>query len=215
MKQKLPIDILEKSAKAVRFMGHPQRLRILEFLDVYGLSTVTDIMNAVGGKQVIVSQSLKKLKQDGLVQCQRSGRNVLYELSFEAYNPSYLLQCMRRKYAQQRELAASSNGDEKEFLPVEFIETVAKRINFLGHPLRLRILEYLDVNGQTCVCHLMDAVEMEQALVSQALKRLKQDDFVEAERKSNYVFYDISTDLPRTLFRCMRKNHFREEWNGE
>ena len=36
-------------------------------------------------------------------------------------------------------------------LPVEVMKQAAKGISYIAHPLRLRILEFLDVNGEASV----------------------------------------------------------------
>lgn len=207
-KQRLPIKELEESAEKIRFMGHPQRLRILEFLDINGLQSVSEIMKAVNGQQVIVSQSLKKLKQDDLVQCMRKGRYVLYELATDS--PKRLFECMRRNYALRNGQPVPTEKDVKRPLPEDFITSVAEKINFIGHPLRLRILEFLDTHEKSCVCEIMEEMDISQTTASQSLKKLKQAGLVDGIRDGRFVLYHISADLPKTLLECMRRRYFEK-----
>lgn len=56
-------------------------------------------------------------------------------------------------------------------LPTEIMKKAVKGISYISHPLRLRILEYLDVNGQASVSAITKALGAEQAIVSQSLKK--------------------------------------------
>ena len=51
-------------------------------------------------------------------------------------------------------------------LPTEIMKKAVKGISYISHPLRLRILEYLDVNGQSSVSAITKALGAEQAIVS-------------------------------------------------
>ena len=60
--QQLPIEIMQKAVRGISYIGHPARLRILEYLDVNGASSVSEITRAVGEEQMIVSQHLRKMR---------------------------------------------------------------------------------------------------------------------------------------------------------
>ena len=58
--EQLPIEVMKKAVKGISYISHPLRLRILEYLDVNGSSSVSAITKALGAEQVIVSQALKR-----------------------------------------------------------------------------------------------------------------------------------------------------------
>ena len=60
MPQQLPAEIMKKAAKGISYIAHPLRLRILEYLDVNGASSVSAVTKALNEEQVIVSQSFEK-----------------------------------------------------------------------------------------------------------------------------------------------------------
>ena len=66
-KYQLPPEIMKKAVKGITYIAHPLRLRILEYLDVNGPSSVSTITKAMNEEQVIVAQSLKKLRDAHLV----------------------------------------------------------------------------------------------------------------------------------------------------
>ena len=55
-------------------------------------------------------------------------------------------------------------------LPTEIMKQAVKGISYIAHPLRLQILEFLDVNGEASVSKITKAVKEEQMIVSQSLK---------------------------------------------
>ena len=78
MPQQLPIDTMKKAVKGIGYIAHPLRLRILEFIDVNGPSSVSAIAKGVREEQVLVSQSLKKLRDANLVKTERRGLFIYY-----------------------------------------------------------------------------------------------------------------------------------------
>lgn len=97
MKQKkLPEDFLVRASEVIKIIGHPQRLRILEFLDVNGESTVGSIVDGTGGQQAAVSQHLNKMRVSGIIVARRDGKQMYY--GNVADSAVTILNCMRRKY---------------------------------------------------------------------------------------------------------------------
>ncbi|OQY41657.1 MAG: hypothetical protein B6227_04470 [Fusobacteriia bacterium 4572_74] len=63
----------------------------------------------------------------------------------------------------------------------------------LGHPLRLQILKRL-VDGELCVCKLVNTTEFTQANLSQHLKILSNAGLIIKRKEGNYSHYRISDD---------------------
>lgn len=102
--EKLPEEFVNNIAEVVKMVGHVQRMRILEYLDIHGESTVTAIVDGVGGQQGAVSQHLNRMRQAGVIAARRNGRQVLYHLTSE--NVITILNCFRRR------CQARLNGEE-------------------------------------------------------------------------------------------------------
>lgn len=94
---------------------------------------------------------------------------------------------------------------EKYQLPPEVMKKAVKGITYISHPLRLRILEFLDVNGPASVTMITRAMGEEQAIVSQSLKKLRDAHLVTTRRRGLFIFYAIAEEYPASLFVCMRK----------
>jgi len=73
---------LERVADVLKVIAHPVRLEILEILENYPGSSVTDIQERLSGEveQSALSHHLIKLKDRGVIQCSRSGVFMQYSL---------------------------------------------------------------------------------------------------------------------------------------
>lgn len=200
----LPPTIMERASKQIRYIAHPLRLSILEFLDLNGPSCVCAIMDGVGGSQPIVSQSLKRMKKDHVIKGRRDGRFIIYEPA-ESYGHS-LLTCMRKRYHID---AGNPDWDTAppQKLPESFINAVAQKMKLISHVERMRILEYLFIHGYGTVSDIVDGVAGEQIKVSQSLKRLKNAGLVACERQGRFIVYELAHDLPKTLLGCIHKRY--------
>jgi len=65
----------------------------------------------------------------------------------------------------------------------------------LAHPLRLRILEFIDQEGETNVNKIYRSLNIEQSITSQHLRVLRLADVVQCEREGKMVLYKIKYDV--------------------
>lgn len=93
----------------------------------------------------------------------------------------------------------------EQLLPLEIMKRAVKGIGYIAHPLRLRILEFLDVNGSACVSDITKAVGEEQVIVSQSLRKFRDAHLVKTTRKGIFIYYQIQDEYPASLFVCLRK----------
>lgn len=76
----------------------------------------------------------------------------------------------------------------------------------LAHPLRLRILEFIDRNGKINVNKIYNTLNLEQSITSQHLKVLRLAGVVKQQKQGKYVLYSIEYDLVERASRAV--NHF-------
>lgn len=90
------MDYLKKMAVALKILAHPQRLKIVESLQIGGVQPVYCLIEILKVPQPVVSIHLNVLKRHGIVSCQRRGRERWYRLE----DPSSLtiLDCLRMKH---------------------------------------------------------------------------------------------------------------------
>ena len=205
IKNILPREIMERATRGLTYIAHPLRLRILEFLDVYGMSSVSAIARGVGTEQMIVSQSLRKMRDANLVQTHRRGIFVYYEICRDY--PASIFVCMRKLFGHMTDQLKFLRATHKEILPTDYTTMVANRIKLFANFDKMRILEYLTYNGESCVSEIVSGTQIPQIKVSQYLKKLLDDDFVKSRRDGRHVYYDILPGVHKTTIGCIHKRY--------
>ena len=205
IKNILPREIMERATHGLTYIAHPLRLRILEFLDVYGMSSVSAIARGVGAEQMIVSQSLRKMRDANLVQTHRRGIFVYYEICRDY--PASIFVCMRKLFGHMTDQLKFLRATHKEILPTDYTTMVANRIKLFANFDKMRILEYLTYNGESCVSEIVSGTQIPQIKVSQYLKKLLDDDFVKSRRDGRHVYYDITPGVHKTTIGCIHKRY--------
>lgn len=81
---------------------------------------------------------------------------------------------------------------------------VAALMKALAHPVRLQILEVLEEEGESCVCHLESRLHQRQAYISQQLGRLRQAGLVEDRREGLHVYYALAQGAVSPLLKQAR-----------
>lgn len=201
----LPKEVMERAVRGLTYIAHPLRLRILEFLDVNGMSSVCTIARGVGAEQMIVSQSLRKMREANLVRTHRRGIFIYYEIC-EEY-PASIFICLRKLFGHMTDQLKFLRAGHKEILPTDYTTMAANRIKLFANYDKIRILEYLIYNGESCVSQIVEGTKIPQIKVSQYLKKLSDDDFVKSRREGRFVYYDITAGVHKTTIGCIHKRY--------
>lgn len=205
IKTQLPPEIMSRAACGLAYIAHPLRLRMLEFLDVHGRASVSEIARAVGTDQTTTSQSLKKMRDAHLVHTHRRGIFIYYEIAAEY--PASIFGCLRKLFGIMTDQLKFMHDRHKEILPVDYTTMAANRIKLFANYDKMRILEFLLYHGESCVCEIVEGTGIAQPTVSQYLKKLHDDDFVKSERRSRYIYYKITAGVHTTTIGCIHKRY--------
>ena len=205
IKSLLPDAIMTRAVRGLTYIAHPLRLRILEFLDVYGMSSVSAIARGVGAEQMIVSQSLRKMRETELGQTHRRGIFIYYEICREY--PASIFVCLRKLFGHMTDQLKFLRANHKEILPTDYTTMAANRIKLFANYDKMRILEYLTYNGESCVSEIVAGTNIPQIKVSQYLKKLYDDDFVKSRRDGRHVYYEITAGVHKTTIGCIHKRY--------
>lgn len=203
--QQLPTEIMKQAVKGISYIAHPLRLQILEFLDVNGEASVSKITKAVKEEQMIVSQSLKKLRDAGLVIAQRHGIFIYYRIQ-EEY-PASIFECLRKLYGYMTDSIRFLADGYKAVLPTDYTTMAANRIKLFANYDKMRILEFLLLHNESNVTKIVQGINSEQLKVSQYLRRLKDDAFVSSRRDGRFIYYSITKGVHKTALQCIRKRY--------
>jgi ArsR family transcriptional regulator len=84
----------------------------------------------------------------------------------------------------------------------EFIQNAARVLKTLGHPDRIKIVEYLD-DGEKTVGQIHRDLNMHQPIVSQHLKVMHDRDIVTFRQEGTRYFYSLANNFITKILNCM------------
>ena len=93
--------------------------------------------------------------------------------------------------------AASSSDDE--------IDSWARLLVALGHPIRLRIVRGL-VRGECCVGNMVECLDLPQPLVSRHLAVLRDAGIVSVEQEGRKRRYRVNHPCAAAVVRCLESS---------
>ena len=99
------------------------------------------------------------------------------------------------------------SDDYKAILPKDYTNMVANQIKLFANYDKMRILEYLTLNGESNVTEIIKGINCDQLKVSQYLKRLRDDGFVTCRRNGRFVYYNITKGVHKTAIECIHKRY--------
>lgn len=85
------------------------------------------------------------------------------------------------------------------------LELSAEVLRALTHPLRMRILEFIDQNDMINVNRIYSSLNLEQSITSQHLRILRQAGLVETERRGKYIHYRLRYGKLNNTVRAIRE----------
>ncbi len=71
---------VENTARVLKCLGHPLRLRILDLLERRTEATVTEVHEALAIEQAVASQHLTTMRDKGIVASRKDGVHVIYRI---------------------------------------------------------------------------------------------------------------------------------------
>lgn len=72
-----------------------------------------------------------------------------------------------------------------------------KTIGSINDETRLKILRFIHLNDEVCVCDIENSFEMIQSRISRHLKILKDGGFLRVERRGRWAYYAIRSPLDK------------------
>ena len=90
----LDAKMLDNAASMLRAIAHPMRIAIINYLDEGKRLTVTEIHQCLNIEQSTASHHLGILKDNGVLECQREGKNTFYFLKHESLHN--IIDCISR-----------------------------------------------------------------------------------------------------------------------
>jgi len=86
----------------------------------------------------------------------------------------------------------------------EVVESTARMLKCLGHPLRLRIIDLLEREGELTVTEVQEALELEQAVCSQHLNLMRDKGILARRKEGVHVYYRLGGPRSLKVLGCLR-----------
>lgn len=86
-------DDVQNTARVLKCLGHPLRLRILDLLERKSEATVTEVHEALDIEQAVASQHLTTMRDKGILASRKEGVHVIYRIGDE--RALKVLSCVR------------------------------------------------------------------------------------------------------------------------
>ncbi len=81
LKIRIEQEKLEKTAYVLKCLAHPMRLGIIDLLEQHDRLSVSQLQEVLQIEQSLLSHHLSNMRDKGILNTQRQGKNVLYFLS--------------------------------------------------------------------------------------------------------------------------------------
>ncbi len=79
-------------------------------------------------------------------------------------------------------------------LQQEKLTQAAELLRALAHPLRLKIIGFIDKNDSIHVNKIYNSLKLEQSITSQHLRILRLAEVVNTRREGKFIFYSLNYD---------------------
>lgn len=93
-------------------------------------------------------------------------------------------------------------------ISAEKLERVAEVLKTIAHPVRLSILEVLQIHDRLTVSELKEKTNTEQSLLSHHLIKMKDKGVLKANREGKNIFYELADKHITNIFDCMENCSF-------
>ena len=92
---------------------------------------------------------------------------------------------------------------------MELLDHMAGTLRVLAHPLRLKIVEILQVETEAPVHEIVARLGLPQAAISQHLNHMRRAGLLKAMRRGKEVWYGIAEPSSLIILDCIRKKQVR------
>lgn len=87
----------------------------------------------------------------------------------------------------------------------ETLQESSEILRAIAHPLRMKILEFIDRNESINVNKIYNTLKLEQSITSQHLRILRMAGIVETEREGKYIRYRVAYNKVSRILHAVQK----------
>jgi len=96
------------------------------------------------------------------------------------------------------------NSEPSTRLPAALLDTTARMLRCLGHPVRLQILDLLERRSEATVTEIYEALGIEQAVCSQHLNLMRDKAILSRRKEGVHVLYRLGDPRALKVLACLR-----------
>ena len=85
-----------------------------------------------------------------------------------------------------------------------------KTVSAVNDETRIRILRFINENGEVCVCDIESSFDMIQSRISRHLKILKDAGFLKVDRRGRWAYYTIRKPLDKFRVEILKEIGYLE-----
>ncbi|WP_419771269.1 MAG: ArsR/SmtB family transcription factor [Candidatus Marinarcus sp.] len=85
------------------------------------------------------------------------------------------------------------------------MDVFLKSVSALNDETRIKLLKFIQINGEVCVCDLENSFDMIQSRLSRHLKILKEAGFLKVNRVGRWAYYEIRSPLDMFRQACLKE----------
>lgn len=97
------------------------------------------------------------------------------------------------------------DGKEEIVIKGGILQSAALAVRAINHPLRKKIIDLLETNGEMVVTDIYVKLRTEQSVASQHLAILRNAGFVNTKRDGKFIHYKLNTDRFKTASGLIEK----------
>ena len=187
-------------------MGHPTRLRLLQFFDAYGQKTIREIHEKTGIDHPFITQGLRYLCRNQVVTLERKDQHVLYAMDDPLITD--ILFYLRKVFGYaSNDMRYVVDPDYKTLLPKEFSAMLGRQIKTFANYERFRILEYLWIYGQTPFPALIDMLGRSKSVTLYHLLELKEECMVARIFEDKVPYFKILDGVYKHIIQGLHQKY--------
>jgi DNA-binding transcriptional ArsR family regulator len=93
----------------------------------------------------------------------------------------------------------------KTILAIDKLERASKMLKSMAHPIRMSIIERIKMRGPQTVTELQEALKIEQAVVSQHLSVMRNNNILTVERDGKNCIYALKFEHIKDILSCIER----------
>jgi len=105
-------------------------------------------------------------------------------------------------------------GNTKPTIDNGQLRVSAEILRALCHPLRMKILQFIDENDNINVNKIYNTLNLEQSITSQHLRILRNAGIVSTKREGKFIYYHVNYEKVGNVMQVVR-NFLEEEEKAE